>query len=525
MAGLASRRVQRWFAVVTDHAEQEGADNGLDRQTLIIAAVVTVGIVMSQLDTTIVNVALDKLARDLHSPLNTIQWVVTGYLLTLAAVIPLSGWMSERFGAKRVWMAAVAVFGLGSALCGLAWSDTSLIFFRVLQGFGGGMMGPIGLSLIAETAGPNRVGRVMAVIGVPFFLGPIFGPVLGGLIVDSASWRWIFFVNVPLAVTALVLAARVLRPDTEAVDPGRLDWVGVALLSPALAGIVFGLSETESHGGLDHPIAFGPILAGLVLVALFVLHCARVARPLIDVSLFRSRGFSAAAGATFLLGAALFGALFLLPLYYQIDRGESALNAGLLMAPQGIGAALALPIAGRLTDKIGGGRVVLVGCAVVTLATLPWAFVGSDTPYALLAALLVVRGVGMGSATMPAMAAAYAVLEPEQVPRATAALNSLQRLGGSVGTTVLAVVLDNQARAALPAGGSGPLLEPLSPTARAQVADPLASAFGSTFAWLGAMTLAAIVPAAVLALVPRQRRRPAASSGKGRLAPRSSPAQ
>ena len=278
----------------------------------------------------------------------------TGYLLALATVIPLTGWMTERFGSKRIWMISVSLFGIGSVLCGLAWSAESLIFFRVLQGFGGGMIMPVGMALLAQTAGPSRIGRVMSVIGVPMLLGPILGPVLGGVIVDSVSWRWIFYVNVPIACFALVLAAKLLKPDAGRADAGRLDWLGLLLLSPGLGLFVFGLSESESHGGFTDPVVWGPMIAGVALVALFVRHSLRADRPLIDVRLFRKRTFSAAASTTFLVGAALFGAMIILPLYYQVARGETALTAGLLMAPQGLGAALAMPLAGQLTDGPSG---------------------------------------------------------------------------------------------------------------------------------------------------------------------------
>src|SRR3954452_20038263 len=339
-------------------------DEPLGREVWIVAAVVVVGVIMSILDTTIVNVALETLSRELNAPLNTIQWVSTGYLLALATVIPLTGWMAERFGAKKVWMTSVALFGVGSALCGFAWSAESLIFFRILQGFGGGMIMPVGMSLMTQTAGPHRVGRVMSVIGVPTLLGPILGPVIGGLIVDSFSWRWIFFVNLPVAALALGLAARLLHADAGRADAGRLDWTGLLLLSPGLGAIVFGLSETETHGGITAPIAWVPIVAGAVLVALLVRHAAGAPRPLIDVRLFRSTPFSAAAATTFLLGGALFGAMIVLPLYYQVDRGETALTAGLLMAPQGVGAAFAMPFAGKLTDRIGGGSGLPAGLAL-----------------------------------------------------------------------------------------------------------------------------------------------------------------
>ena len=272
----------------------------LDSEVKIIAAVVIVGMFMSVLDTTIVNVALETLGRDLNSPLNTIQWVSSGYLLSLAVVIPLAGWATERFGSKRIWMIAIAVFGFSSALCGLAWSASSLIFFRVLQGFGGGMIMPVGISLLAQSAGPQRVGRVMSIAGVPILLAPILGPVVGGAIVGGASWHWIFYVNVPVAVLALVLAARLLTADEGRAEAGRLDWRGFLLLAPGLTGIVFGLSETETQGGINHPLAFGPIIAGLALVSAFALYSYRAPRPLIDVRLFRSRSFSAASMTTFL---------------------------------------------------------------------------------------------------------------------------------------------------------------------------------------------------------------------------------
>jgi EmrB/QacA subfamily drug resistance transporter len=495
------------------------ADEPLGREVWIVAAVVTIGTVMSILDTTIVNVALDTLSRELHATLNTIQWVSTGYMLALAVVIPLTGWTSERFGAKTVWMTSVALFGLGSALCGLAWSSESLIVFRILQGFGGGMIMPVGMSLLTQTAGPHRVGRVMSVIGVPTLLGPILGPVIGGLIVDSISWRWIFYVNIPIAVVALLLAARLLHAEHGRADAGRLDWLGLALLSPGLAGVVFGLSETETHGGLGATIAWAPIATGLVLVALFVVHAARAPRPLIDVRLFRITNFSAAVATTFLLGGALFGAMIVLPLYYQVARGESALTAGLLMAPQGLGAAMAMPLAGRLTDRVGGGRVAAVGLVVMTLSTIPFAFLGAATSYTLLATLLVVRGIGMGGTMMPAMAAAYATLERSQVPRATSALNAIQRVGGSIGTALLAVVLQHQIATRVAAGGGGQAtLGGIPAAARARLAQPLAAAFAHTFWWAVGMSALAMIPTAILAVSQGRARRAATPHGMAEAA-------
>jgi EmrB/QacA subfamily drug resistance transporter len=504
MAGRPSGRVQR-----------VNPTSGLDRATLVVAGVATLGLIMAVLDTTIVNVALDTLSRDLHAPLSTIQWVSTGYLLSLAAVIPLSGWVTERFGSKRTWIASIALFAMGSALCALATSAGELIAFRVVQGLGGGMLMPVGFTLIAQSAGPRRVGQALGLVGVPILLGPIFGPIIGGLIIDNAAWQWIFVVNVPIAVVAIAVAARLLRADAGRSNPGPLDWLGAALLCPGLAGVVFGLSETETHGGITAPIAFGPILLGLALVAMFTWRSLHAERPLIDPRLFASRGFRAAAITTFLLGAALFGSLFVLPLYYQVDRGQSALAAGLHLAPQGIGAALMLPFSGRLTDRIGGGPVVVAGCATIALATIPLAFVTDHTSYVLLGFVLFVRGLGLGASIQPVTASAYALLESGQVPRATAALNSVRQIGASIGTALLAVVLQHESAAALSGtGGSAQsLLAPLPEAERAQISGPVATAFGHTFMWAAAMALLAVLPAVVLLRAERAGRRRGAPGG------------
>src|ERR671925_1631613 len=186
------------------------SEKGLDRGILVLCGVVVVVTIMAILDVTIVNVAIPTLGREPGTSIATIQWVMTGYLLAFAAVIPLAGWTSGRFGPKRVWLASLLAFMAGSVLAGSAWSIEALIGFRVLQGLGGGLLMPVGQTILAQAAGPQRMGRVMSVVGVPMLLGPILGPVIGGLIVDQWSWRWIFFVNLPVGLAALLLAWRLL---------------------------------------------------------------------------------------------------------------------------------------------------------------------------------------------------------------------------------------------------------------------------------------------------------------------------
>ena len=475
----------------------------LDRRAIVVAGVVVLGMLMALLDTTIVNVALERLADDFSVSFDAVQWVVTAYLLALACVIPLTAWATGRFGTKRVWLWAVGLFAGGSALCACAWSLGSLVAFRALQGLGGGLLIPVGTLLITRAAGPAQLGRLMGIVGVPMLLGPVLGPVIGGAIIEHASWRWIFLVNLPVGAVALWLAARTLEEADERRLP--LDVRGLVLLSPGLALLTYGLAELSRSGAVAAGSVL-PLAAGVVLTVGFCVLARRTEHPLVDLDLFRSRTFSAAAVAILLVGAALFGGLLLLPLYYQVARGESPLHAGLLLAPQGIGAALAMPISGRLTDRVGGGRVAVVGLAIVAAATAVFTQLGPDTSLTLLSGTLVVRGVGMACSMIPLMTAAYATLPRDALASAATALNVVQRVGGSLGTAVLAVILQHElgAGAGLGVGGG-------------QAVPGLADAFAHTFWWAVAFSAVAIVPALVLALTTRrERQRAAAAAGDQR---------
>src|SRR5215207_7819467 len=439
----------------------------------MVAVTVVLGSVMSTLDATSVNVALHDLARDFGVSVVDVHWVASAYLLALAVAIPLSGWASDRFGGRRVWMTSLSVFLTGSMLAGVSSSLDSLIAFRILQGLGGGMIMPVGMAMLVRTAGPGRVGRAMGILGISQLLGPVLGPILGGLLVEHGGWRWIFYVNVPIGAVALALAARHLPTHPPRPCDG-LDVRGFLLLAPGLAALVYGLAEV-STGGAIGVRAFGPMLAGMTLVAAFVIHARRASNPLVNVRLLGRRAFGATAGTAFCLGTSLFGAMFLLPLYYQSARGQGALDAGLLIAPQGVGAAIMMPFAGRATDRLGPGRVVPAGLVLLMLGTLPFAFADVSTPYPLLAGALVIRGLGIGASMMPAMAGASAALGDEvDMGRALSTINAIQRIGGALGVALAAVVLDDQ------------------------LAGRTADAFGEPFWWILAVGALAFVPAAFL---------------------------
>jgi EmrB/QacA subfamily drug resistance transporter len=475
----------------------------IDRALLIVASTVVLGAIMSILDTTVVNVAINTLASSFHTSLTTIQWVATGYTLALATVIPLSGWIADRFGTKRLYMISIALFLCGSALSGLAWSATSIIVFRVLQGLGGGMIMPAGMTILTRAAGPQRIGRVMSIIGVPMLIGPILGPILGGWLVTDVSWRWIFFINLPIGLLALAMSARVLPRDVPAHEQ-RLDVVGFVLLSPGLALMIYGLAETNSAGGFGAAKVLIPLIAGLLLLAAFAWHALRVKNPLIDLRLFTNRVFATSSLTLVLVAISVFGSFLLLPLYFQVVRGESALQSGLLLAPQGFGSMLAMPLAGQLSDRTGTGRIVPFGLLAVGLSVLGLTQVGADTSYWLIGADLFLFGLGMGFTMMPVFTGAMQTMRDAAVARASTTLNILQQTGASIGTAVLSVILASAITSQLGGHGHATIgtAAALPPSVRDKIAPPMAAAFGQTFWWALALIVVAFVGSLAL---PRQK--------------------
>jgi EmrB/QacA subfamily drug resistance transporter len=458
-----------------------------------LIATVSVGALVTVLSATIVNVAIPTLGRDLDASLLEVQWVATAYLLSLTAVIPLSGWASERFGTRRVWLCSLGAFLCGSVLCGLAWSAESLILARVLQGLGGGMVLPVAQAIVVRRSDPRRIGEVLSVIALVNLSGPTLGPVLGGLLVGQVSWRWLFLVNVPLCLLTLAFGLRIL-PREEGVRGRRLDVVGLLLLPPALALFTYGLARTAAGGGIDGA-TLGALAAGLVLAAAFVVHARRLGHgALVDLGLLADRGFRACAAMAGSFGALMFGMLFLLPLYWESVRGATPLEAGLLMVPQGIGSLISLLTVGRLADRHGSRIVVLVGLVLASLATIPFALADERTPIALLLVTLVVRGIGLSAVLTPANAAAFRGLPREAVPYATSLLTVLLRVGGSLGVAVVAAVLQSRVGAALPGTSPSQQLGILHGGA-GEVAAAVAPAFAVTAAVLLALTVLTIVPA------------------------------
>jgi EmrB/QacA subfamily drug resistance transporter len=436
-----------------------------------LGGVLGFGAFLALLNSTVVVVGIDRLSTALAAPLSQVQWVSTAYLLALAVAIPVAGWGTDRFGGKSLWLAALGVYLAGNVLATVADSITLLVTARVVQGFGAGMLEPIMLAMLTTAAGPRRVTRVLSLIQIPITLAPALGPLVGGLIIDQLSWRWLFGMNLPLGLLALLLSVRVLPGDRPDADPARLDLRGLLLLSPGLAALLYGLTRAGEGGAAGTVAIIAPVLGGMALLAGYMAHALRLGPgALIDIRLFTGAKFTASGLIACLFGASVYGMMFLLPLFVQEANDAPAWAAGLQLAPQGIGTILVLPSVATLSARFGARATVVAGMSLAALSTLPFTLDGLAT--GLLTASLLVRGAGLGAVLGPALAAAYGSIRPDATARASSALVVLIQLGGAAGTALLAVVLQRQPP------------------------DAGAAAFGNTFWW----ALAICVLGALLAL-------------------------
>lgn len=456
----------------------------IDPAVWAVVLVVILGGILVILDTTIVNVALEPLTKELHTDLRHIQWVVTAYLLAIAVVIPLTGWAARRYSSKRIYVASMVMFTIGSAMCGLASSAGQLILFRTIQGLGGGAIPPIGQMILVKVSGPKNLPRVMATYGVPTILAPIFGPTIGGLLIQHASWRWIFFVNVPIGIIAVVAGMRRL-PSEPAERVPRFDILSLAFVVSGLVAITYGLSQLQS--AYDDASSYGLVALSVLLLAAFVIRSYRIPNPMLDMRVYSSRLFSGAAIATFFLGGALVGNSILMPIYLQAVRGQDALGAGLLVAPRGMGAALGTWLSGRMMSRYGTGSTALIGTAGVLVFTLPFIGLTATSSYTYIIGVGLVQGCAIGISIMPSMTAGYRALPEARIPDATPQLNILQRIGSSIAVAILIGILTNGLK-----GTSS--------------AADRAGAFSTTYVWLVLVSVPAVIAAGMLAALERRHR-------------------
>ncbi len=408
----------------------------------MVAAVTGCGAFIAMLDSTVANLAIDAISREFGAPLEDAQWVATSYLVALALSLPLSAWLSRRFGSRRVWVAALLTFVAASIWCALSRDMATLTVARCLQGLSAGLMVPTGQAILSEAANRQQLGRLMGTVGFAVALGPALGPGLGGVLIDGLSWRWLFWINVPVGIGA-AFAAKYVLPLGEASSADRLDTTGLILIGLGLPLVLFG-SAGIGESGLTLS-STSSLAVGMALTMAFVIHARRSQAPLIDIRLFRRAGFAAAVGTAGLTGAAMYGGLLLIPLFLQDSLHLSATDAGLMLFMMGMGAAVVLPMAGNVTDRYGALAVSLIGSAILLLSTT--AFLWPSMLSLAWAPLLFARGGGLALAQMPAMTAAYVAVGKNETGDAATIVNIAQRIGGALGAITTVVVLEKAAKA------------------------------------------------------------------------------
>jgi EmrB/QacA subfamily drug resistance transporter len=416
-------------------AEAHDSDR-LDPSIWKIGSVAVLGSFLAQLDSTVVNVSLSGLAVTLHSSLSAIQWVTSGYLLAVALMLPLSGWMVDRIGAKALYLWCFSAFTLASALCGLAWSANSLIGFRILQGMSAGPLAPMAQMMMARAAG-KRMASVFGFAAMPILLAPLLGPVIAGAILQFASWRWLFLINLPVGLLALVLAALLLPDDRQQTVPRDLDLMGWALLSPALILFLYGSDHIRERTGILSLAA-----SVFPLAAFFRWATKKKDKALIDLRLFNGKVFSASAATQFLANGISYAGQMLIPIFLIRVGGRSPSATGLLLAPLGLGMMCGYPFVGTWVKLFGNRKVSVAGASLSLAGTLPFIYMADKgLTNTLLVFALFIRGLGQSAVSVPSISAAYASVKRQDLPMATTTLNIVMRIGGPTLTTVCATFL------------------------------------------------------------------------------------
>ena len=409
---------------------------------LVPLAAIILGAFMAMLDGTAVNVALPVLVDRFHSDVSTLQWAITGYSLAQAAIIPLAGWLCDRFDARRVYLAALGAFVAGSLLCACALNPGMLIGFRVLQGLGGGCLLPIGMTYIFKLSPPEKRGVVMGTYGIPILFAPAIGPTLSGFLVQYADWRFVFLLNLPIGALALWLGLRFL-PSLERQATVALDRAGMLLGPLSFALLTFGVTQTGS--GWSSPPALAGLGLGLATLAGFVAAELRAEQPLLDLRVFRSLDFTLALLTQWIGQVALFGGVFLVPLFLHIVRHYGALDTGLALLPQALAAALFMPVGGIIYDRYGVRPVVIGGLTLVGIATLALARIGNATEARDLILPLALRGAGMGVMMMPLNTHLLAAAPRALVGKVSALSQSLSNVIAAMTIAAMATLLQSRA--------------------------------------------------------------------------------
>ncbi|MGG2091500.1 MDR family MFS transporter [Bacillus sp. S13(2024)] len=415
---------------------------GIPKEILTAAWAIALGAIAPMLDSTMVNIVIDQLNKDFNTTLDTIQWSITGYVLALAIAVPVSGWLMNQFNGKKIFIGAVIAFGVISVCVGISWNISSFIFFRLIQGFSAGIITPLMSTLLVKTAGPENLGKVMAIVSTPMILGPILGPVIGGGVVHSASWHWIFFINVFIVLIATPLMMKTI-PDFEPFNKdSKLDVFGIIDLSLMSAALIYGITKAADHTSFNNSETILWVGIGLVLAVIYLVYNRiRKNQTVLPMNLFAHKSFLASSIGLFLANIAVMGPMLILPLFFQNFRHFTAIEAALALIPQGVGMLVTRPIIGKMIDKIGAKYVVMVSLVLSLIGSIPLIFITDKTSMVWISIVLFIRGTSFGGIMLPLTSDAYTGLDSKQLPEAGVGINIIENLGSSFGSAVIATVV------------------------------------------------------------------------------------
>ncbi|WP_069839569.1 MDR family MFS transporter [Bacillus sp. F56] len=416
--------------------------SGLSKEILSAAWAIALGAIAPMLDSTMVNIAIDKLNKDFSTTLDTIQWSITGYVLALAIAVPVSGWLMNKFNGKKILIGAVIAFGVTSVFAGVSWNISSFILFRLLQGFSAGIITPLMSTLLVKTAGREHIGKVMAIVSTPMILGPILGPVIGGFIVQATSWHWIFFINVFIVLIAAPLMMKTL-PDFEPFNKNsKLDIFGIINLSLMSAAMIYGITKAADHASFNNSETILWAGIGLALAVIYIVYNRiRKNQTVLPINLFAHKNFLASSVGLLLANIAVMGPMLILPLFFQNFRHFTAIEAALALIPQGVGMLVTRPMIGKMIDRIGAKYVVMASLVLSLIGSIPLIFITDKTSMIWISIILFIRGTSFGGIMLPLTSNAYTGLGSKQLPEAGVGIHIIENLGSSFGTAVIATVV------------------------------------------------------------------------------------
>ncbi|QRZ91549.1 multidrug efflux MFS transporter [Bacillus subtilis] len=416
--------------------------SGLSKEILSAAWAIALGAIAPMLDSTMVNIAIDKLNKDFSTTLDTIQWSITGYVLALAIAVPVSGWLMNKFNGKKILIGAVIAFGVTSVFAGVSWNISSFILFRLLQGFSAGIITPLMSTLLVKTAGREHIGKVMAIVSTPMILGPILGPVIGGFIVQATSWHWIFFINVFIVLIAAPLMMKTL-PDFEPFNKNsKLDIFGIINLSLMSAAMIYGITKAADHASFNNSETILWTGIGLALAVIYIVYNRiRKNQTVLPINLFAHKNFLASSVGLLLANIAVMGPMLILPLFFQNFRHFTAIEAALALIPQGVGMLITRPMIGKMIDRVGAKYVVMASLVLSLIGSIPLIFITDKTSMIWISIILFIRGTSFGGIMLPLTSDAYTGLGSKQLPEAGVGIHIIENLGSSFGTAVIATVV------------------------------------------------------------------------------------